>query len=202
MKQILLIFDLNGTILYRLKKGQQRKLVSSNPHKPANHDFTITAGVKVFVRPYFKELMETLAKLPHISIAVWTSARRDNAVLLTTTLFTKTKLEFILDRSHCENAPMNIKSSNVIKNLNVIFRDKVLGLKWNELNTILIDDTKEKAKKQPLNLLQVSSFDLADHGFNASQDNVLLNLSNWIESLPLDVSDIRNYIANYHQISN
>ncbi|KAJ3274826.1 hypothetical protein HDV01_002030 [Terramyces sp. JEL0728] len=172
--KILLVFDLNGTIITRLNSKEYKELKNIIKRNP---DFS-SNKMKVFIRPHWNQFLETLMNAPQYSVAVWTSAQPKNAVALTEKIFGKhtNQLEFILDRSHCEDAPMGIKVDTAVKNL--------------DTNTLLIDDTRSKAKKQPDNLLEIPTFDVAV----ADVDNYLPVLEKWL--LNVELGDARQMVKN------
>ncbi|KAJ3324939.1 hypothetical protein HDV06_005527 [Boothiomyces sp. JEL0866] len=185
----LLVFDLNGTLITRLNAKEFKIFKAASSISP---DFT-TNKMKVYKRPHWNQFLETVMNLPHISVGVWTSAQPKNAVALTEKLFGDyvNQLEFILDRSHCEDAPIGVKVDTAVKNLDLIFDSKLSKGKW-DTNTILIDDSKSKAKKQPDNLVEIPTFDVTVN----SQDDSLLILENWLRNL--EPGDVRELIKQNH----
>lgn len=75
MKEILLIFDLNGTLFSRLTKKKELLMAQANPFLLRKEpDFKGISKAKVYKRPHFQELIDALSsreELNHISIAVW-----------------------------------------------------------------------------------------------------------------------------------
>ena len=75
MKDVLLIFDLNGTLFSRLTKKSELLMAQENPFLLRKEpDFKGISKAKVYKRPYFQELIDALSsreELNHISIAVW-----------------------------------------------------------------------------------------------------------------------------------
>jgi hypothetical protein len=198
MKDILLIFDLNGTLLQRVKTSLEKKLVNENVYNP-HYDFQISKSVQVFVRPHLQQMLQGFSK--RIYIAVWTSAQIQNAKKLSDKLFPPQhqQLTFLLDRTHCENAPMNVKSDNVVKNLDIVFKSKELSDEyfWTNKNTILIDDSPSKARKQPENLLTLPTFTVLDPTKDPQKDDYLLRLLKWTEMIPSDFDDIKLFIKQH-----
>jgi hypothetical protein len=199
MKELLIVFDLNGTLLSRIKSSSDRMLVNSSPFPPSAPNLSFKRQ-RIYVRPHFYHLLKTINENPRFRVGVWTSAQQSNALRLTDFLFRNNndetlnrKLEFVLDRSVCENAPMGTRSEEVVKNLDIIFNSKEYG-SWNLNNTVLIDDSKHKARKQPENLLWIPNFDVSDHTRDSSQDIALLQLATWLTSLESDFQDIREII--------
>lgn len=135
MKTILIIFDLNGTLLSRLTHKPEILAARANPFCPTP-DFAVPNG-HVYVRPNFYPFVQELFLLKNVKVAVWTSAQPKNSHLLTKRLFKGKvqKLRFVLHRIHCEQAPKGIKVATAIKNLNLIFKSLELseGGLWTEV---------------------------------------------------------------------
>ena len=107
-RNFLIIFDLNGTLICRVKS----KLATNGPPP----DFTVNKA-KVFIRPYLQNIIDFATSNKQFKFAIWTSAEPKNANALVRKLFGKQlKFEFVYDRSHCSNAPMGVKSKKVSKN--------------------------------------------------------------------------------------
>jgi hypothetical protein len=89
---------------------------------------------------------------------------------------------------------MNVKSLDVVKNMDTVFQSKTLSknFHWNAQNTVLIDDTLTKAKKQPDNILLIPTFDVIKS--TETPDDFLLRLLKWTEMVPEDFQDIRPFI--------
>jgi hypothetical protein len=83
-----------------------------------------------------------------------------------------------------------------MKDLNLVWKDKEINAngKWSCKNTILIDDSVEKADKTPRNVLHIPSFDLLADDYDFNSDNSLLDLLNLLEKWD-EKTDIRNHIA-------
>jgi hypothetical protein len=200
MKELLIIFDLNGTLISRVSRQLEKKLAKVNPFCPGYYDFMFEK-TQCYLRPHWEKFLEQIESNPNISIGIWTSAQKKNADGMTSNLFSNHNkpIEFILDRSHCLNAPMNIKTNNVIKDLNWLFQDETLSKsgKWNAKNTIIVDDTSTKAKRNPRNLLLIDEYTVLDKTFDCKNDIELLKLLAWVEKLEErmgDCGDIRTVI--------
>ena len=184
-KRLLVILDFNGTLLHRLKKtGSER--INSKP------DFGVN-GYKCFLRPYANKFLQRLFQMPGVEVGVWTSCQARNAQLIHARLFTESQREslvFLWDRRYCDNAPAGIKSKNVEKNLSKVWGSRIVNMdgKWDERNTVLIDDSPSKFKKTPFNGLRIPEFDATGNSSNGVYssplvDSALLTTIAWIESL-------------------
>ncbi|KAI8924274.1 hypothetical protein BC831DRAFT_402713 [Entophlyctis helioformis] len=134
---LLLIFDLNGTLVERLKSGSEYKAARTNPFLPALPDFGFR-GSKCFLRPHVDSLFRFTASLPNITVGVWTSAQPENAFGLTRLVLSERQLSqasFIWDRTHCDNAPLDRSSSKVLKDLTRIWRSSEVNPRgiWSEV---------------------------------------------------------------------
>ena len=197
-REILIVFDLNGTLLFRVKNSsEKKKAMLANWYSP--HDFSVN-GTKVYRRQHLHTLMETISTNNDYQYAVWTSAEPKNAVKLAEKLFAGYSKQplFVFDRTHCTNAIKGEKTSNVFKNLELIFKSKRLSKtwRWSEKNTILVEDTSTKALMHPNNLYLIPSFNVIDR--DPAGDNALEQLARWLKHLSsLEVvPDVREAIKN------
>ena len=147
MAQNLIIFDIDNTLIYGTK----------GPEKES--DFTFE-GYHFYIRPYAKELLEFCRN--YFQIAFWTSALPEYANAVINKLYPQGKPLFIWTRERCTPRQDQQTFTEVYrKNLN-----KVRRFGFNLDQVILVDDSPEVARKQPQNLLQVSSF----HGEPGDQE--------------------------------
>lgn len=80
-RRILLIFDLNGTLLHRLTHDAEWQSFRALPlvvEQQLKNDLTVN-GSKVILRPHIRSLFEALNAAGPFDIAFWTSARPKNA---------------------------------------------------------------------------------------------------------------------------
>jgi hypothetical protein len=135
-----------------------------------------------------------------------TSAQPQNSKPITEKLFGPlvSRLQFILDRTHCENAPIGIKSNDVVKNLNLIWDSPEWSQngRWNERNTILIDDSIGKARKNPKNLLLAPEYDVLNTAYDFSKDIFLLKLAEWTELVAkrIEVNGVNEDVSTLIQL--
>jgi hypothetical protein len=117
----------------------------------------------VHVREGTASLMRRLAASGRFAIAVWSSAMPANVdAMVDGSIPADVPIAFKLDRTHCVAAPKHGKSHATLKDLNTIWRNESLNpqRKWNERNTVLIDDSPSKAARTPSNVLPVTTFEL------------------------------------------
>ncbi|KFY21399.1 hypothetical protein V493_07446 [Pseudogymnoascus sp. VKM F-4281 (FW-2241)] len=147
-QHILLVLDLNGTILYRPDR-----------RRPS----------------HFLERQSTASFLDYIfsrfQVMVWSSARLDNVRLMANKLFPGPRRQYLVaewgrDRMGL-NAEDYVKRVQVYKRLEKVWAEpsiqgrhplQATGATWDQSNTILIDDSLEKARSEPFNLVELPEF--------------------------------------------
>ena len=167
-KKVLLIFDLNGTLLSR-NKTSTKSLIN------VVHKFTCNS-CKVIVRPFLDEFFQSI--IPDFHVAVWTSCVEKNAAALVKNIglccdeFKVENLRFVYARDKCklyqrnetdlddkENKPRDGKIKFIkplaVKNLSVVWDD--YGGEFDARNTIIVEDSSEKIPQKE-NLILVSEF--------------------------------------------
>jgi NLI interacting factor-like phosphatase len=82
---LLLVLDLNGSLLHRIKKSKDKQLVRANPFAPAL-SFR-QSGSQVFLRANLQTFIDGIFSIPYLRVAVWTSAQKANAEELTRMTF-------------------------------------------------------------------------------------------------------------------
>ncbi|KAI9855399.1 MAG: hypothetical protein M1824_006154 [Vezdaea acicularis] len=145
---LLILLDLNGTILHR----PNRKLVSKYDARP-------------FVTPFLKYLLAT-----H-TVLIWSSVKPKNIAAICKTLFSKAQRRLLAGEWARDTLGLNYEEYHekvqVYKQLTTVWADKTLqarhpqaasGGSWNQGNTVLIDDSALKASSEPHNLLLVPEF--------------------------------------------
>ena len=149
-KKLLVVLDLNGTLLVR-------------PRKSNTQSFRIRPGVPAFLKYLFEN---------HV-VMVYTSTRPVNAEAMVNTLLTDDQRKRLAaiwarDKLGLTRAQYNDKVQ-VYKKLDKIWRDKRLqtthpdkAVVWDQSNTVLIDDSHLKALAQPHNLVLVPEFKKED----------------------------------------
>ncbi|KAJ3344170.1 hypothetical protein HDU83_005371 [Entophlyctis luteolus] len=204
--QLLLVLDINGTLIDRLGRGAERSLANKNPLCPAAPDLTLN-NHRVYLRPYLDAFFRFLFSNFHV--AAWTSAMPQNSGPLVEYIFEPfggaENLEFVWNRQHCIVEPTPDNPYNSVKDLRMIWkaRDTVLAAHshekgnfektnergiWNEHNTILIDDSASKSCRTPRNHLLVPTFSVGDLCLtrNCDEDTSLLSVQSYLEDLLAD----------------
>ncbi|KAF2969345.1 hypothetical protein GQX73_g4204 [Xylaria multiplex] len=124
-RNILVVVDLNGTLL----------------HRPNRHDPT-----RFVERPFARSFLSYCVNT--FRVVIWSSARPDNVK--------KNVRATINARRPCQgyrdlglwNDPVIAASHPMAAN----------GEKWSQLNTVLVDDSIDKARSEPFNLIQIPEF--------------------------------------------
>lgn len=157
-KKLLIILDLNGTLLLRSSRGSN--------YTP---------------RPNVEEFLSYC--LSNHSVIVWSSARPHNVEAMVAKLFSpedRAKLVKIWSREHLRLGKFFNERVQVYKQLTWLWEDAEVqasfplpdptlsqpedgqeepaATKWDQSNTVLLDDTIAKAASEPHNLLQIDEF--------------------------------------------
>ncbi|KAI8823076.1 NLI interacting factor-like phosphatase-domain-containing protein [Fimicolochytrium jonesii] len=191
-KEFLLVLDVNGTLLERITKTE-KKMARENPFCPPQPCFHFLRQ-KCYLRPYLDTFLNRIFQ--DYAIASWTSACPRNAMLMFTEVFRhhQEALVFGWDRLKCQVAS---KSHVGKKDLERFWNDPEAnpGGRWNERNTILIDDTAGKASFTPRNGLHLPTFTVTNRNVDPAADTVLLSLLKYLEDLHrASPSDVRAYM--------
>ena len=180
-KELLVILDLNGTLLYRAKGKSAHG--SSAP--------TLRPGLAAFLN-YVTD---------NFKVMIWTSARPENATRMINAAFSNKQKQQLLavwarDTLGLTESQYNAKVQ-VYKTLERIwngeFAIKDTGA-FDQTNTVLFDDSTEKAVGHPYNLVCVPEF-FGTRGQNKG-DTVLRQCIEYLEKLRWQ-SDISAYIRAY-----
>jgi hypothetical protein len=178
--QMLVILDLNGTVLFR-------------PNRNAK-----TMIQRPFLGPFLRYLFE------NFKVMVWSSARPDNVKALVSQALDndlRSKLVAQWARDSFGLSPTNYQQNvQVYKNLKLVWSrsqiqsyhpDYENGGRFGQHNTVLIDDSSLKASAQPHNLLEIPEFSATPEQM---QGDVLREVAGYLEALrrQADVSKFIN----------
>lgn len=144
-QELLVVIDLNGTLLYR-------------PDRKKPTHFQSRPNAELFL----KYCIETF------KVVIWSSARLENVTHLCNAILTpelRSKVIAIWGRDKFNLTPREyLLRVQCYKRLNSIWNDPTIavshpqfrfGGKWDQTNTVLIDDSPEKARSEPFNLVEV-----------------------------------------------
>lgn len=146
-QKLLVILDLNGTLLVR-------------PNRKAD-------PTKIKIRPGVTQLLDYLFN-NHV-VMVYSSARPENVTAMVNNLIhpkQRKQMAAIWARDKLDLTKQQYNNKvQVYKKLEKIWADKNVqgtaepGMRWNQSNTVLVDDSHLKGLAQPHNLLQVPEFE-------------------------------------------
>lgn len=168
-RRILVVMDLNGTLLYR-------------PYKRRPFHF--------IERPHAKSFLNYC--LNNFYVAIWSSARPDNVEKMVERLLTPQQVKKCIlvwgrdkfglsaadydSRVQCYKRLTRIWSDPQVK---ASFPATAPGGRWDQSNTVLVDDSREKARSEPHNILEIPDF----AGLAGEPANVLPQVHDYINSL-------------------
>ncbi|EXJ80481.1 hypothetical protein A1O1_08626 [Capronia coronata CBS 617.96] len=190
-QKLLVVLDLNGTLLVRPNRRQPTK-------------FKIRPGVTQLLDYLFDN---------HV-VMVYSSARPENAAGMVANLIHPKQRQLMAgvwarDKLDLNKAQYNSKVQ-VYKKLHKIWADRSIqakaepGRKWDQSNTILVDDSQLKALAQPHNLLQVPEFEdnapreggVALRDWQLKEQAILQSLEQKLEELKWQV-DVSRLIRDW-----
>ncbi|KAL5351596.1 hypothetical protein ACLOAV_003456 [Pseudogymnoascus australis] len=177
-QHILLVLDLNGTILYRPDR-----------RRPS----------------HFLERQSTASFLDYIfsrfQVMVWSSARLENVRLMADKLFPGPRRQFLVaewGRDRMGLTPEDfVRRVQVYKRLEKVWAEPSIqsrhplqetGATWGQSNTILIDDSLEKARSEPFNLVELPEFK-----GNSEPTDVLQHLTMYLDDILMQ-KDVSTYM--------
>ncbi|KAH7152465.1 HAD-like domain-containing protein [Dactylonectria estremocensis] len=178
-RRILIVMDLNGTLLHRPNKRRPFHFVE-----------------RPFARAFLSYCLDTFC------VAIWSSARPENVSKMVDQLLTPEQRQRCLlvwarDKFGLSPTDYNTKVQ-VYKRLTGIWSDSRImashpavheGGRWDQTNTVLVDDSLEKARTEPFNLLQIPEFS----GLETESPNVLPQVHDYLNSLSHQ-SDISRFM--------
>ncbi|KAI1462311.1 HAD-like domain-containing protein [Annulohypoxylon moriforme] len=176
---IFILIDLNGTLLFRPSRNNPTKFV---------------------MRPYAKEFLSYCIRT--FRVAIWSSARMKNiGPMLDQLLYPEQRdqLVGVWGREHFGLSYTDFKRRVMCyKRLTRIWSDPQaqsthpdasLGKRWDQTNTLLIDDSVEKARSEPYNIVQIPEF----HGDPREEGYILPQIHDYINECSRQVN-ISSYI--------
>ncbi|TQS39400.1 hypothetical protein Golomagni_00076 [Golovinomyces magnicellulatus] len=149
---LLVVLDLNGTLLYR-------------PHGQPNASNT----PQIISRPYSYEFLQQCTQ--EFRVVIWSSARPANVrkmcrLILPPEIRKKIVAIWARDKFDLSDEDYNLRVI-CFKRLTKLWSDNTVsmshpeylcGARWDQSNTILVDDSSVKARTEPFNLIQVPEF--------------------------------------------
>lgn len=166
-KKQLLILDLNGTLISRLK----------------------TNGRGYYARPHYEQFLEFIFK--YFTVMVWSSARQQSVQMMCKIF--KQPLELVWNRNHFElDESQFYGKTETIKDLTKVWHH--FSDQYDAKNTIILDDTDSKLVYQPYNLIHIKTFDFKDI-IEGATDNELLRVVRYLDVLRVQ-SNVASFIRN------
>lgn len=180
-RRIFVIMDLNGTLLYR-----------PNKRNPFNF----------IQRPHARQFLDYCIDTFHV--AIWSSARPENvdkmvAQLLSPQQRAKCVVIWARDKFGLSAGDYSARVQ-CYKRLSTIWNDPrvvashpaaALGQRWDQTNTVLVDDSAEKGRSEPFNILQLPEFE----GLRNEPPDVLPQVHDYLNSLCFQ-ANISSYIRD------
>ncbi|KAF7875031.1 hypothetical protein EAF04_002203 [Stromatinia cepivora] len=147
-RHLLVVIDLNGTLLYRPNR--------KNPTK-----FT--------ARPHAEKFLQYC--IDTFSVIIWSSAKSQNVIPMCQTILTPKLRQKVIAIWGRETFGLTGMDYNMrvqcYKRLTKLWNDPKIaashpdaqnGGRWDQTNTVLIDDSSEKARSEPYNLIEIPEF--------------------------------------------
>ena len=147
-QHLLVVIDLNGTLLYRPNRKQPTRFVA-----------------RPFSEQFLKYCIDTF------TVVIWSSARAENVTNMCKTILTggmREKVKAIWGRDKFDLTAEDFdKRVQCYKRLTKIWTDPAIivshpayatGGRWDQTNTVLVDDSFEKARSEPHNLVEIPEF--------------------------------------------
>ncbi len=178
-QHLLLVIDLNGTLLYRPNRNTPFHFVE----RPSTQQFLDYA-------------------LANFSVMIWSSARPENVDRMCDKLFSEESRQQLVavwgrDRLGLSAADSK-KRVQVYKRLEKVWSDPQIqgrhplaseGKGWHQGNTVLIDDSVEKSRSEPYNFLGVPEFT----GHTLEDPNLLKEVAEYLAILRMQ-TNVSSYI--------
>lgn len=175
-RHLLVVIDLNGTLLYR-------------PSRKAPTRFT--------ARPHASKFLQYC--IDTFSVIIWSSAKSENVVPMCQSILTPNLREKVVAIWGRETFGLSANDFNMrvqcYKRLTKLWNDPTIaashpdcvnGGRWDQTNTVLIDDSSEKARSEPFNLIEIPEF------FGASNE---------VGDVLPQVHDYLNYLSMHQNVS-
>ena len=168
---LLVVIDLNGTLLYRPNR--------SNP-------------TRFLMRPHAQSFLRYCVDT--FNVVIWSSARPENVSAMCSTILApdiKNKVVAIWgrDKFGLTKDDFNLRVQ-CYKRLAKVWQDQEIaqshplyyeGFRWDQTNTVLIDDSREKARTEPYNLIEVPEW----FGDLNERDGILPQVHDYLNHLSM-----------------
>lgn len=183
-RSLLVVLDLNGTLLVRKVRSSPicQSCTYANNAKNGSANFT--------PRPFVDQFLQYLCQ--NHFVVIWSSATPTNVMRMINKLFptpdSRKCLIKMWSRNNLRLGEHYNKKVQVYKQLSWLWEDETLqdsfpgigGYKWDQTNTVLIDDSLEKGAAEPFNLLKIDEFTMTEDGMRV---DVLGQVAAYLERL-------------------
>ena len=178
--KLLLLLDMNGTLIYRSKTA----LDSTYVH--------LSNGTYYFHRPHVDKFLKFLSSHQHwIDIAFYTSMTTKNAVLGAQYLLKDMNPIYIYDQPMNKKDPEGPNHWSMMRDLPLIWSTQNSpGYGHSERSTIMIDDSWAKMREHPGNVIVIPEFNESD--VLLRKDDVLENLQSVLSKILEEAAILRH----------
>lgn len=205
MQKINLILDIDETLLttydFNFYKNKSTDIVN-----PINSRISIIQlpnyiGL-VYLRPYLFKFLKYC--FTFFNVSFWTAGstlycREILKIILTEEQYNKVDVILARDNNNYVDIKTNkiykniIKSDKIIKPLDLLWNDNILSQRFNNKNTLLIDNNYNIIINNPKN-----SIIIKEYNYTESQDIILCCLSNWLDIIKdePDITIVKKNILN------
>jgi len=181
-QHLLVIIDLNGTLLHRPTRSAPTKF-TARPHTPRFLNYCITT----------------------FTVVIWSSARPENVKAMTSSILTPPLHSQVVaiwgrDKFGLSTSEYNAKVQ-CYKRLSTVWNDLVVkkshpaGGKWDQSNTVLIDDSNYKGRSEPFNLIEIPEFS-GGLEEEIEGEGVLPQVHDYLNRLSM-CSNVSNYLRRH-----
>ena len=150
-KKYLIILDLNGVLCYKEDRNTIDLAKSVGP------EWVETKSYLCRLRPNCREFIEYILDHKNLRLGIWSSTTYPNSQPIIDSILTKEQqknLEFVWYRDRVKLDPEielkyqdhTIKTFDTVKILNDVFLHPTFERKWNETNTLIVDDSSRKMR--------------------------------------------------------
>lgn len=181
-QNLLVVIDLNGTILFRPNR--------KNPHK-------------FVARPHALRFLQYC--IDTFNVVIWSSARPENVNAIVDSILSaplKQKCVAIWGRDRFKLTPADYNMRvQCYKRLNTIWSDPGIacshpefhnGASWNQSNTVLVDDSVEKGRSEPFNIIPLPEY----FGNENERSDILPQVHDYLNQLSLH-SNVSAYMRSH-----
>jgi hypothetical protein len=181
-QHLLVVIDLNGTILFR-------------PSRTSPHKFV--------ARPHAIRFLQYC--IDTFNVVIWSSARPENVAALVDAILPpslKQRCVAIWGRDRFNLTPADYNTRvQCYKRLNTVWLDPFIarshpefqtGANWDQTNTVLVDDSIEKGRSEPFNIISIPEYT----GNQLEKTDILPQVHDYLNQLSLH-SNVSAYMRSY-----